>query len=394
MKKNLSALVMCMADPSGNPRPFRIIKLLNEIGYKVDAVCHKPREEISVKKYFFLNYMASSSLGILYNRVRSFSLYLLAFFIRFDKFIIWVNDFRLKLSPLKQTIIQNRYNLIVVEHIELLPLAFYSKGDSKILLDAVEYYTKEFESSLYFKLFISPFRMVLCKRFLHRCDQIITVSPGLAKAFEDDFGIKPPIVRSVPYFHDAAVNSTRQNKIRMVHHGVAHEARNIEKMIDVVKLLDGRFTLDFYLKGNPKYVNELKSYARSTPEISFLAPVSFTDIIPMLNRYDIGFYYLEPSGINYLSCLPNKLFEFIQARLAVMIGPSSDMMDIVTKHKIGVVSEEFTCESMALALNKLKNTDFDNFKSNSEIAAKELCFENEGKKLLSLITEMQTSENR
>lgn len=380
-----------MADPSCNPRPNRIINLLNEMGYVVDAVCHKPKTEVEVRKFFFFNYNASSAVGIVFNRIRSHALYLVSFVLRLDRFLLWVNDFRLKIPPLKQSIMENQYNLIVVENIELLPLAFHCRRDAKILFDAREYYTKEFESSCFFNLFIYPFRKVLCEEFLRRCDRIITVSPGLAQAFEDEFGIQPLVVMSVPYFHDTPVTPTLENKIQMVHHGVAHVGRNIEKMIDVVKLLDERYTLDFYLVGNSKYINELKIYAKNTPAIRFRSPVSFTDIIPMLNQYDIGFYYLEPSGFNYLSCLPNKLFEFIQARLVVIIGPSLDMKDIVMNYKVGVVSSEFSLQSMASAINKLRNTDVDRFKSNSNVAAEELCFENESKKLVSLISEMQSA---
>lgn len=391
MKKTLSALVMCIADPSRNPRPNRIIKLLDGLGYEVDAVSHKPNEGVAVRKFFYLNYNATSSVGIAYNRVRSFTIYLVAFFLRFERFIVWANDFRLKILILRKYLKQEQYDLIVVENIELLPLAFHCKRKAKILFDAREYYTKEFESNRFFRLFISPFRKVLCNRFLHRCDRIITVSFGLAKAFAEDFGIRPLVIRSVPYFYDSSVTPTLENKIRMVHHGVAHEGRNIEKMIDVVKLLDDRFTLDFYLVGSPKYISEIRNYAKNTPAIRFCSPVAFGEIIPMLNQYDAGFYYLEPTGFNYLSCLPNKLFEFIQARLAVLIGPSIDMKDIVTSYKVGVVASEFSAESMAFTINKLQSKDFDHFKSNSDIAAKELCFENESKKLISLIGEMYAS---
>lgn len=380
-----------MADPSCNPRPNRIINLLNEMGYVVDAVCHKPKTSIEVRKFFFLKYNASSAVGVVFNRMRSHVLYFVSFILRFEKFLLWVNDFRLRFSSLQHSIMENQYSLIVVENIELLPLAFRCKQDSKILFDAREYYTREFESSRFFKLFIFPFRKILCEKFLPRCDRTITVSPSLAKAFDIEFGICPLVIRSVPYFHDVPVTPTLENKIRMVHHGVAHAGRNIEKMIDVVKLLDNRYTLDFYLVGSSKYIAELKNYARNTPAISFRSPVSFSEIIPMLNQFDVGFYYLEPSGFNYLSCLPNKLFEFIQARIAVIIGPSLDMKDIVTKYKVGVVSNDFTCESMASVINNLRYLDIDQFKSNSDAAAKELSFENESKKLKSLICEMQTS---
>ena len=104
-----------------------------------------------------------------------------------------------------------------------------------------------------------------------------------------------------------------------------------------------------------------------------------------LNSYDIGFYYLEPKGFNVTYSLPNKFFEFIQARLAVVVGPSPNMVEIVREFDCGFISEEFTVDSMIETLQSLTPEVIDRMKRNSDRAARELCYEKEGKKLLALI---------
>ena len=171
----------------------------------------------------------------------------------------------------------------------------------------------------------------------------------------------------------------------MVYHGGASRSRRLETLIDVVSLLDDRFTLALILTSDPKYQQELRLKAAGMDRIDFVEPVPFEDIIPTIGRYDIGFFYYEPTNFNLRHCLPNKLFEYIQARLMIAIGPSPDMAELVKKYGCGVISKGFSVESMVSALNSLSAAEIDGLKRKSDLAAKELCFEKESEKMVALI---------
>jgi len=119
--------------------------------------------------------------------------------------------------------------------------------------------------------------------------------------------------------------------------------------------------------------------------ISFIDPVPVTTIPETINRYDIGLYFLNPSGFNNTMALPNKLFEFIQGRLAVAIWPSPEMARIVKKYQCGVVSDEFSIPSMAKILNNLSAEDIVKFKESSHKAAPYLCAEKNKETVLSIM---------
>jgi hypothetical protein len=104
-----------------------------------------------------------------------------------------------------------------------------------------------------------------------------------------------------------------------------------------------------------------------------------------LNRYDIGVFLLPPTNFNYRYALPNKLFEFIQARLAVAIGPSPEMARLVRQYCCGVIADDFTPEALAASLNRLTGADIDRLKQASHAAAKELCFEKNAPILLKMV---------
>jgi hypothetical protein len=69
--------------------------------------------------------------------------------------------------------------------------------------------------------------------------------------------------------------------------------------------------------------------------------------------------------------LPNKLFDFIQARLGIAIGPTPEMAEIVNHYENGVVADDFTPESLAAKMNELTHDDVIKFKLNSTRAAKD-----------------------
>jgi len=114
------------------------------------------------------------------------------------------------------------------------------------------------------------------------------------------------------------------------------------------------------------------------------------EICEATNQYDIGLFLLPPVNLNYRFALPNKLFEFIQARLAVAIGPSPEMARVVRAHKVGVVSESFDPASMADSLNSLTREDLIRFKQASHRSADQLCFEAVSDRLLAVIQDLLT----
>src|SRR5690606_21770207 len=52
----------------------------------------------------------------------------------------------------------------------------------------------------------------------------------------------------------------------------------------------------------------------------------------------------------YTWALPNKIFDFVQARLATVVGPSPEMAELVRERRLGVVAEDFTPQALADAL--------------------------------------------
>jgi hypothetical protein len=107
-------------------------------------------------------------------------------------------------------------------------------------------------------------------------------------------------------------------------------------------------------------------------QIRFIEPVAFGEIIPFINRYDIGIFNLPEHNYNYAVALPNKLFEYIQARLCIVVSPSVEMKRIVETYKLGYVSKGFTLQEFAQTIKNISTAEIYACKEHSDNFAFEL----------------------
>ena len=384
---NKRALVMTLSYPSADPRPKRMIRFLQDNHYQVDLFSYPfNREPIEgIKKHHVIPKPKYDLLSKIIRNLHEMTPVVTGL-IQGKKMKEHLILSRYELPPFLERFKDEVYDLIVVQDLFLLPIAFSMKKQAKVLFDAREYYPAQYEDEWFFKMFGKREADWLCSQYLSKCDALITVSPGLKKRYDEEFHVNFEIMRSVPDSVSLSVVDVRKDQIRMVHHGGAIRSRKIENMIEITKKLGDGFTLDLYLTGEKGYLAELKEMVKSIHNVNINDPIAFDRIIPTINQYDIGLYYLEPASFNLKYCLPNKLFEFIQARLMVVIGPSPDMADVVNRYGCGVVSDEFSIDSMVDIISTLSTDKVQAYKVKSHEAAFDLCFEKEKKVLETLIS--------
>jgi hypothetical protein len=276
-------------------------------------------------------------------------------------------------------LLQNRsFDVIIANDANSWPLAVAIQGTAQLLFDAHEYAPKEFEDILWWRIFHQPFKTYLCREYLGKASSVLTVCPGIADEYQKVFGIRPHVVMNAPPNQPLSPSPGVLNQIRMIHHGGATPSRKIENMIGMFDYLDERFSLDLILVANDvRYLQKLKKAASGHPKIRFLDPIPMREIPTVINRYDVGLYLLEPNSFNNLHALPNKFFEFIQARLAVAIGPSPEMANLVNRYECGVVANDFTPQTLAASLRSADSEKIAQWKEKSDMAARELCWEHE-----------------
>jgi hypothetical protein len=283
---------------------------------------------------------------------------------------------------LRKQLINRSFDLIIANDIESLPLAFKIKKKEKILFDAHEFAPRHFEDKLVWRIFFQRFNKYLCKKYLPLVDEMITVGTGLAREYAAHYPVKPVVVTNANYYAHLTPLPVDDKKIRLIHHGAANPSRQLEIMIDMMNYLDDRFTFDLMLltptianKKTRSYLESLKNLIKDNPKIKILPPVKSSEVVNFIHHYDMGIFLLPPINFNYANTLPNKLFDYIQARLAIAIGPTPEMAELVNRYDLGVVSEDFTSPSLAKKINALTTERINYFKAQANKAAFELSAE-------------------
>lgn len=268
------------------------------------------------------------------------------------------------------------FDLVIANDNAALPLALALAKGKPVLADAHEYSPREFDDKLLWRLLFGRYQDYLCRTYLPRAAAMSTVCQGIADAYRVNYGVTPSVVMNAPAYQALRPSLIEAGKVRMIHHGAAIRSRHLEGIIDVMAHLDDRFSLDLMLvESDAAYMRALHKRASTDPRIRFVPPVRMEDICAHINPYDVGIYLLPPVNFNHEHALPNKLFEFIQARLAVAIGPSPEMARIVRRHELGVVASSFEPADLARELTRLADEGLAFYKQAAHEAARELCYE-------------------
>lgn len=282
-------------------------------------------------------------------------------------------------------------DFIISNDVTMLPIGVRLAKEKKIkiIADMHEYAPRQFEDLEHWRNLLQNYIYYFCREYLPSCDEIITVSSGIAREYEKEFKVKVNnIINNAPKYQLFDVKKTERNNIKMVYHGAANSSRNLQNLIDIVENLDDRFSLTFYLnisENDCRCNEEFFKRIEKSPKCILKKPVQPEQIVETIHNYDIGLFLLKPVNFNYKYALPNKFFEFAQARLAIAIGPSIEMKYYVDKYKCGIVSEDFNIESLTSKLNKLTIEDIDKYKLNSCELSKDENWEKNSEKLLLIV---------
>lgn len=285
------------------------------------------------------------------------------------------------------------FDLIIANDISALPLALRLAAGRPVLMDAHEYSPREFDDKWMWRILFGRYHHDLCRRYLPKASGMLTVCRGIADEYARHYGVNPEVVHNAPLDQKLVPSPVQAGRIRLVHHGAAIRSRHLETMIDVMKYLDERFTLDFMLvESDAAYMRDLRQKAAANDRIRFISAVPMSEICGTLNSYDMGIYLLPPVNFNHEYALPNKFFEFIQARLAVAIGPSPEMARVVKAFDCGVVADSFEPEDLAGVISKVSESALISYKSAADVAAAQVNYETGGKVLLQSVERLLVQE--
>jgi glycosyltransferase involved in cell wall biosynthesis len=221
------------------------------------------------------------------------------------------------------------------------------------------------------------------KMFVPQLQFSYTVCQSISNIYSEKYGVKMAVVRNLPFKKhinsSSATHISESGEKVILYQGALNVGRGIEMVIDAVTYLD---KVKLLIAGDGNIASQLRNKVKSEGlenKVQFLGRLSWQELHNYAVSADLGFSLEENMGLNYYYALPNKLFDYIQAGVPVLVSDFPEMSAIVKHYNIGLTLSNRDPKHVAEILRLML---FDQplraqWKENLQKAAEELCWENE-----------------
>jgi glycosyltransferase involved in cell wall biosynthesis len=280
----------------------------------------------------------------------------------------------------------SKFDLLLSNDLDTLPANFLaSKLKNKPLVyDSHEFFTEVPE--LVHRPRVKKIWEGLEGKMVPKLKHAYTVCDSIAKIYTEKYNVPFRVVRNVPVasssVHVAGKLSEDAEKM-ILYQGAVNVGRGLEQAILAMKLVQNARLLIAGDGDIRKELEELTVREGLQKKVQFLGRLSIDELAKLTPKADLGLSIEEDIGLNYRYALPNKLFDYIQAKVPVLVTNLPEMAAIVKKYAIGKVTTSLEPNYLAKIFLEML-TDENNRKiweQNLEIAATELTWENEEKVL-------------
>lgn len=228
--------------------------------------------------------------------------------------------------------------------------------------------------------------------FVPRLNYALTVSYPIAEIYRRLYKTRFKVVRNVPELKKAernpGVRKEYDGRPIIIYQGALNVGRGLELMIHAMQYVDEAV---FLVAGTGDIDTDLKSLVAEiglSDRIFFMGRLLPEDLTLLTMSADLGISLEEDLGMNYRYALPNKLFDYIQARIPVLCSALPEMSRIVETYGIGIATAEKNPKRLAGIIRfMLEERAAGAWREALDRAAGQLCWENESQVYLDLLAE-------
>ncbi len=256
-----------------------------------------------------------------------------------------------------------------------------------IAYDSHELATEEYAELPEWVKFQKPVVESIERNFIDKARVITSVSPGIVEDLQRRYAPDANCLtlRNAPHYA-ASVFRPAGEAIRVLYHGLVTHGRGLEAMID--SLPDWRSEFSLTVRGPsspPEYIDTLKARAERNgvlSRITFAPPVPTADLVATARAYDIGVMVLPSHSRHAELALPNKIFEYLMAGLALVVTDLPEMAALVRSSGTGRTIPDHSPTAITACINALSRKDIDDMKQAALTAAKLYNWETESAPVL------------
>lgn len=226
-----------------------------------------------------------------------------------------------------------------------------------------------------------------------RLKEMITVCDSIAELFEEKYKVKCHVIRNIPPRKTLPSQGDKrsldlpEDKHLLVLQGSGiNIQRGAEELVEAMRYLDDCFLM---VIGDGDVLPTLKQMTADLhidDRVRFLPRMPYAEMMAYTQLAELGFVLDKDTNLNYRFCLPNKLFDFIQAGVPVVASNLVEVGKIIKKYDIGLFIPDHDPQSIAATIRQgLDDQEARlRWKQGLAQAAQDLCWENEQKTLIEI----------
>ncbi|HKL66904.1 MAG TPA: glycosyltransferase [Bacteroidales bacterium] len=288
----------------------------------------------------------------------------------------------------------SKFDILVSVDLDTLPAGYLVSliKSKKLVFDSHEYFTGVPE--LRERKFVRGFWKSIERIILPQLSYIITVNDSISELYRGEYGSECVVIRNVseryvgPVMAREMIGASDDELLLVLQGRGLNMGNGGEPLIEAIRDID---RVRLMIIGGGDRLKKLKVMAEKDTlksKIIFFPVMSWERMMSYTAAADVGVAMFEPGCTNLDLCLPNKLFEYIGAGLAVLANELKEISLVLNKYDCGVAVEYPDRKNIAEALLFLRdNPDrLKEMKRNSLTAFGDLNWKKESAKLKSLIS--------
>lgn len=223
-----------------------------------------------------------------------------------------------------------------------------------------------------------------------------TVSGSIAASYREKYGTTFRVVRNLPHRKELIIVPHEKSLVSddrkiILYQGALNIGRGLEYAIKAMQYIDDARLLIAGDGDIALALKQLTAELKLADRVSFLGKIPLEEMKFITAQANLGLSIEEDLGLNYRFALPNKLFDYIQQQVPVLVSNLPEMRKIVDDYEIGMILESHDPQQMAAQFHEaLFNWELrEKWYNNLPLAAHDLCWENEEQVLFEIFEKLK-----
>jgi glycosyltransferase involved in cell wall biosynthesis len=190
----------------------------------------------------------------------------------------------------------------------------------------------------------------------------ISSSYSIAAKYQEVYGILPVVVRNFPNSTSGIIPFSRSelqvpetHLIIILQGGGINIDRGGEELVEAIVNTDN---VVLFIIGSGDILTELKERVKLlniTDRVRFIPKMPWEEMMRYTKSSDAGLTLDKSTNLNYMFSLPNKLFDYISAGIAVIASDLPEVTAILMKCQCGIIIPEVNTDKVRRAVIKLRD---------------------------------------